>query len=40
METNNKELYNAPATTVVEVSLDNGVLVTTSNYYKYDYYEE
>ena len=36
---NNKELYEAPATTVVEVKTESGIL-TTSNYYKNDYEEE
>lgn len=39
METNFKELYEAPAATAVEVKLENGIL-TTSDYYKHDYYEE
>ena len=39
MDINGKVLYEAPATTVVEVKTESGIL-TTSNYYKNDYYEE
>ena len=30
METKNKELYDAPATTVVEVKMETGVLITST----------
>lgn len=32
METKNKELYDAPATTVVEVKMETGVLITSTTW--------
>ena len=39
MEANKKVLYEAPATAVVEVKMEGGIL-TTSDYRRNDYYEE